>query len=425
MTRRLRRTVLAAATVLALAALPELRGAPPQPGPLDIRGDINGAPFRMVVPAAWNGTLLVFQHAYLDKADHPGEIENRNPQISSTVALRNALLARGYALAGNVRSGWSVEEGLDDVVALQSYFEENVAQPANSILWGECTGGVVVEETAERSGGAFDGYLALCTPGAGSTRLADHFLVVRLAYDVTFGLPISWGTTGAAAHNLDFETEVAPILLAQLGDPANFGRFEFIRLVAGIRGPEITPPPGFYPGLWLDPIFFAATEAGAEIQRRAGGPVAQNIDHTYALTDVEKTYLASLGVDADPLLEAMNARRNIEAPRDSRNYLEQFSDFSGQLRHPLLTVHAVMDELYPVAHESAYRKTVAAARRDDLLVTAYTTGQQFCGVNPTQQLAAIQAIDAWTKTGIRPSPSAFPTALGFKPGFEPPAWPQP
>ena len=425
LTSRSSRKLLATVAVLAVAALTGSTGAVVQPGPLDIRGEMNGAPFRIVVPASWNGTLLVFQRNYTDKADHPGEIEGHNPTISSTAALRDTLLARGYALAGTVRSGWSVEEQLGDGVALVSYFRDNVAKPQIMIMWGECLGGLVVEESAERDGGAFDGYLAICSISAGAPRLADHFLVLRLAYDVAFGMPPAWGTPGYVRNDLDFETEVAPILIPQLGDPANFGLFEFIRLVSGIPGKGITPPPGYFPGGLLDPVFFGATEATAEAERRAGGPLSQNLDHTYALTDTEKAYLATLGVDAEPLLKAMNARRNIKAPPASRNYVEHFAEFSGLIKHPLLTVHAGMDQLYPVAHEAAYKKTIAAAGRENLLLQAYTSGVGFCGVNPTQQFAAIQAIEGWVKTGIRPSPSAFPAALGFVPDFKPPDWPQP
>src|SRR6266567_2642213 len=66
---------------LALVGIAPVRTAiAQQPGPLDISGEINGAPFRIVVPASWNGTLLVFQRGYVDKHDHPWEPpDNRNP----------------------------------------------------------------------------------------------------------------------------------------------------------------------------------------------------------------------------------------------------------------------------------------------------------------------------------------------------------
>src|SRR5262245_49604753 len=70
-------------------------------GPLDVSGEIHGAPYRIRVPENWNGTLLVFAHGYRDKADHPSELENRNPDLAPSPALVAPLLAQGYALAGS------------------------------------------------------------------------------------------------------------------------------------------------------------------------------------------------------------------------------------------------------------------------------------------------------------------------------------
>lgn len=426
---RFARHMISAVGAWALVAIGPVSSAFAQIGPLDVSGEINGAPYRIVIPADWNGTLLVFQRGYTDLADHPGEVDNRNPTITpmGSAAIRDALLAGGYALSGSARktNGASVEDGLDDVVALVSYFRENVARPTRTILWGVSMGGLITLETAERNGGAFDGFLAMCPLGGGASRTVDHFLVLRLAYDVTFGMPGSWGTPGDVRDDLDYEPEVLPILSAQTGDPANFGRFEFLRLVAGIPGSGITPPAGYFPSKLVGLPFFLATEGEAEWERRAGGVIAQNLDHTYTLTDAEKSYLASLGVDADPLLQAMNARRNISGPPKPRNYIRHFADFSGFIKHPVLTVHAFVDEAMPVTAQSAYRNTIAAAERDELLFQVYTTGAGHCAVTTAQTVTAIHAIDEWARTGTRPDPSTFSAASGFIPDFQPPAWPQP
>jgi hypothetical protein len=58
---------------LALAAVISPVFAAEQVGPLDLSGEINGAPYRIVVPSNWNGTLLVYAHGYHDKADHGGK----------------------------------------------------------------------------------------------------------------------------------------------------------------------------------------------------------------------------------------------------------------------------------------------------------------------------------------------------------------
>jgi len=403
-----------------------------QPGPLDLSGEINGAPFRIVVPAEWNGTLIEFVRGLVDKADHQGEIDNRNPTLTpgasdaTRAAVQAALLKKGYALAASARksNGWSVEEGLDDVVALGSYFRETVAMPTSTILWGGSLGSVIVLKTAERNGGVFDGYLTTAGVGAGTSRIWDQALVLRLAYDVAFGMPPAWGTPGDLRDDLDYETEVAPVVVPQMGDPANFARFEFIRLVTGVPASGITSPPALYPAALLD-VFATATEAEAELERRAGGPVAQNITHTYVLTPDEKAYLAGLGLDATPLLDAMNARRTVAAAPESRNYLEHFADYSGLIKRPVLTLHTFLDPLVVVANERAYGDTVAAAGRTGLLAQAYTTGVGHGTFTLAQLLTAVDGIAGWARNGVRPADATFAGELGFLQNFVPPAWPQP
>ena len=65
----------------------------------------------------------------------------------------------------------------------------------------------------------------------------------------------------------------------------------------------------------------------------------------------------------------MNARRNISAPRASRNYAKRFAEYTGRIKTPVLTLHTIIDTI-PVSHESAYRHTVAAAGRNHLLAQA-------------------------------------------------------
>src|SRR5215207_4263593 len=102
-----------------------------QVGPIDVTGEIDGAPYRIVVPAVWNGTLLVYGHGYRDKADHPGEVDNRKADIAPNADVEAALLAQGYALSGSAYkdNGWAVEEGMQDLKNLATYFRVNIAQP--------------------------------------------------------------------------------------------------------------------------------------------------------------------------------------------------------------------------------------------------------------------------------------------------------
>jgi hypothetical protein len=185
--------------------------------------------------------------------------------------------------------------------------------------------------------------------------------------------------------------------------------------------------PGYYPGGLLTNAFFF-TEARGELERRAGGPVAQNLTHTYTIEAADRAYLSALGMSSatiDSLLAAMNARRTISPSPSARNYAEHYATFTGKIKHPVLTLHTVVDTLVPVQHEAAYAGTIAAAGRSNLLHQTYTSGTSHCGFSFAQLATAIAALDAWARTGLAPTAATFPAILGFVPGFVPAPWPQP
>jgi pimeloyl-ACP methyl ester carboxylesterase len=390
-------------------------------------GALGDAPYIIKVPTDWNGTLLVFAHGYRDKADHPGEVDNRSAGASPNPALDAALMAQGYALAGSAYSdnGWAIKEGIHDTKRLTTHFRSLVDRPDRTLIWGFSLGSIVSLALAEQANGLFDGYIAACAVAAGTTRAWDGALAHLLAYKVAFGMPSGWGTPGDVRDDLDFDTEVFPKLLADTADPAYFGKTEFIRLVSHVTAPGTIPPPPVWltPGGFFLNMFFLS-EAHAELERRAGGPVAQNLTHTYTLSAAEKAYLAVLGVDADALLAAMNGEDYLAEP-SARNYARHWADFSGKVKGPVLTLHTRVDTLVPPQHESAYAVTAAEAGRSDSLYQAYTSGEGHCAFTDAQLLTAVAALDSWVTSGTRPTPASFPEALGFLNDYTPPPWSQP
>ncbi len=400
--------------------------------PAELSGELKGAPFRIVVPENWNGTLLVYAHGYRDKADHPGEVDNRNADIAPNPAFEPILLAQGYALAGTAYAdnGWAVEEGIHDLKNLVTHFRGRVGQPEHTIIWGFSMGTVIAFESMEKYGSFYDGALAGCAVGAGATQSWDSAGDLMLAYDTVFGMPAAWGNPGNVRDDIDFDTEVLAKLFPELSSPLNFPKFEFIRLVGGTPGRGITPPPppAFYPNWVITDVFFA-TEARAELERRARGAVTQNLDRNYNLTDAERAYLMGLGLPGaviDNWLLAMNGGRIYSAPNRSRNYLERNANYTGEINKPVLTLHTLIDPLVTVTQEREYLETVTNAGRTQFLYQAYTNGNGHCNFTPNQLSAALFAITNWVENGIPPSSVNFPAALGFlPPTFVPPPMNQP
>lgn len=417
--------------ILALVFLIVSARAARQIGPIDASGEINGAPYRIVVPAVWNGTLLIYGHGYRDKADHPGEVDNRNADIAPSGTLANVLLAQGYALAGSAYrdNGWEVEGGIQDLKDLTVYFRDTYTKPDRSIVWAFSMGTVIAFKSMERFGGIYDGALCGCAVGAGATQSWDSAGDLALAYETVFGFPGTWGVVGDIRDDIDFETEVFPKLLTEVSSPANFPKYEFIRLVTGTPGRGIIPPPppAFFPG-WLFTDMFFATEARAELERRAGAAFIQNLDRNYDLTPAERAYLNGFGIPSiviDSWLQTMNASRTISPPNFSRNYVEHNANYNGKIKHPVLTMHTVVDPLVTVSQEYEYAQTVAKAGRGHLLKQTYTNGNGHCSFTGPQLITAVNAINSWVTSGNTPPDSGFPAAIGFVPGFVPPPMNQP
>ena len=175
-------------------------------------------------------------------------------------------------------------------------------------------GSVVAANLAENSD-LYDGVIPACFVGAGAPRAFDSGIGLTVAYDAVFGFPEAWGTPGDVRDDLDFDTEVLPVLGSQVFanplDPtaglnlANAGLFTFIQMVSGL------PAEDFFSD-WLFTDMYFSTEARAEMERRAGGAAAGNVGHVYSLGADDRAVLAGLGLDAatvDGLLATMNGPR--------------------------------------------------------------------------------------------------------------------
>ncbi len=386
------------------------------PLPADLQGELDGAAYRILVPANWNGTLLVYQHGY-------GEYVSP-PALAPLTADVTTLFNQGYALAASTfpGTGWTVKEGMQSTVALTSLFKDTIGQPNRTIVWGKSMGGLMTLGTIEKFHGIYDGAVSLCSPAAGTPRRFDLALDIALAYAVAFGWPSTWGSPGDIPDDINFFTpDVQGRIVANLV-PGKKGLWEFIRLVTGLPV-NLTVANSYYaPANLRATNMYFAIAVRAELEHRAGGPIAENIGRVYSLTNEEKTYLAGLGVaNVDQLLAQMNAQTTYVADRNARNYVEHYVDPSGHIRRPVLTMHVIDDALAVPNHAAAYRDAVDRAGNANLLVQTFTNGVGHCAFTTQQDVAAIAAMAYWLDTGIRPDNSFF-GAPGFDLGYAPPPW---
>lgn len=389
--------------------------------PLDLVETLDGARYKIRVPANWNGTLLVYvQGTKVTSNPEPAVV----PPVSvgSQPSLEDTLLARGYALAASDAGvvDMQAKESVQDSLALTAYFRGRVGDPKRVIIWGTSLGGAASLKMIEDYPRTFDGAIATCAPAAGFPRGMDRNLDFSVAYAATFGWPADkWGPVGDLRDGLIFGVDVMPNANVLKADGSNRGGWEFIRVVLGIGTDAFwgTNPVYGQPGWLLN--LFQATATRALVESYAAGPFTQNLNHQYTLTSAEKNYLAGLGVDPDELLSRMNAMTNIQAAPFAREYVERYGGLRGLLRRPVITIHNTADNLADVRHEAEYRAQVEWWGASDRLVQTFVKSPGHCVFTSAQLLAALEAMDLWLDSGTRPDATAFPTALNFDNSFVP------
>ncbi|MCU0523090.1 MAG: hypothetical protein MUF84_20685 [Anaerolineae bacterium] len=414
-----RRTHGVVLIVLVLALLlPTSTGLAEPEYPLELEGVLKGAPYIIRVPENWNGKLLVFVSP---KAD-----------FDAAFLAEDELLMRGYALAAT--AGRSVGVAMDEITLdakyLTDFFMQKVGKPERTVVYGISAGGIITLLSMEKFPGTYDAGIPMCAPAAGVTRNIALRFSIALAYDAAFGWPASWGLVEDLRDDLNFVTDVRPTLLPQVLNPANFARWEFVRLandlpLAGYYTNPF-PWPDLPPGVIMQMLF--ATDQRVQWEVAAGGRVSQNVGYVYSLSDAEKAYLQGLEstLDLDAMLAQMNAMTGIQAEPRALAYLSRVGEHSGRVHGPILMAHNALDAIAPVEHTTEYANLMASVGTQDLLTRVYVGSMPgHCNFTKEQVLAMFDAVDAWLETGNAPGPEAFPGELGFAQGFEPGPWPQP
>jgi pimeloyl-ACP methyl ester carboxylesterase len=421
--------------------------------------------YRMLVPkSGWNGTLLMYARGTVstllfDKEsglpifDDPSGI----PKVGVTPmtnlpgdslgdndandALEKGLLKEGFALAASDYRydkrfadqgllSWVVQDGVIDTAALtleaHRLLHRDYGPVSRTLLWGRSQGSLVAIKLMESAPWLFRGVVTGGTVGAGATRNWDQGLTAALAFDVALGWDSkNWGSVGGGdiPAGISFNRDVAPGLLRLLENPNNFGRFEFIRLVTGAPDIGYYPVSGWETFNWLfaQMLFMTEVRGDLESAAKAGGAICQNLNRTYSLSDDQKAYLKSLGVDADDLLQQMNARPKYRANRAARRYLKENYDIKGWDLSPLISMHTTVDGLVLPANESALANKVKIPRN---LVQVYVDAAGHCAFTANQWETAVDNLVKWLDTGVRPTKDDFPTDEHFDPDYIPPSWPR-
>jgi pimeloyl-ACP methyl ester carboxylesterase len=134
--------------------------------------DMNKSKYEIIMPAKFNGTLMVYSHGIRYNVNLPaipvvapkGSLIDYSPAVSPSEEVTAALLAQGFALAGaGVQTqGWNLEEGVEAALHVLTIARDRYPKISKVVTWGNSLGGLTAQALAEQMPGAVDAAAPMC-----------------------------------------------------------------------------------------------------------------------------------------------------------------------------------------------------------------------------------------------------------------------
>ncbi len=410
--------------LLAAAALHA--GAAPAPCPAGLPEgtrcasgrDEAGAFWWAAVPKDWDRHVLVL-HAHGGPELGPPKAERSAEDLQRWKVMVRA----GWAWAGSTyrQGGVVVHAAAEDTERLRKRFAEEFGAPRFTLLHGQSWGASVAATAAQLYPQSWDAVLLTSGVLGGGSRSYDFRLDLRVVWQVV-------------CHNHPRPGETAYPLWQGLPQGATMTRAELNRRVDECTG-----------------LGHPAAERSAEQQQRLKTlldtiriPERSLAGHlawgTFHFQDIAwnraggRSVFGNMGVQyrGSPDDAALNEKvQRYRADPAARAAFAADTDPTGDIRRPVLTVHAIDDPVAFVELESTWAETMAAAGRADRLVQTFTDDHEHSYLSDVQYVAAAQSLVAWAEGGPKPTPdsvaercAALQRTWGaecrFRPDYRPP-----
>ena len=339
-----------------------------------------GAGYRIEVPAAWNGELVLYAHGFrgggleLTVSNHP---------------IRRWLVEHGYAWAASsyATNGYDVTQGVKDTHDLGTRFNGLVANPSRTYFTGTSMGGHITGVAIEQYRNAYDGAMPMCGV-MGDNKLFDYFADNHLVAHAIAGIDVPYPFPS------NYSTTIVPQLRALFGAPfpttlTALGQ-KYANVVENLSGGD-------------RPMFdqayrFSATGGNFLFQQGAGQPGSRtNIDTVYQ-------------IDSDPALSSdeialNNAVRRIDVRPNARREegLAGVPAISGDFTMPVLSMHTLGDLFVPFSMEQIYARRAAANGNANRLVTRAIRDINHCGFSTAEMERGFADLVNWVENGVKPA----------------------
>jgi len=149
--------------------------------PVEDTGTLADAPYRIDIPADWNGELVMLAHGF-EPVGVPRETPwPADPATSMFTSARYAVAQSGYAT-----QGWAVRDAIADSERLRAHFVQRHGQPEKTWMVGFSMGGGIAIATLEQQAAYYDGALSLCGANLPGDVLANALFTSLVAFDALF-----------------------------------------------------------------------------------------------------------------------------------------------------------------------------------------------------------------------------------------------
>ena len=377
------------------------------------------APYSMMVPANFNGTVYLYSHGYRPNVPVPAGIPGyggytvtNTPQPGPNATVIGALLAKGYGVVGSgfARQGWNADSAIKTNVELVGIFKKQFTKTTKVVAWGESLGGFITQALAEQYPNLFKAAAPLCmasdiTPLM--TMAGDALWGIKTFFDPTIkGGNYSAGAAGYAEAMGDLVkvfTAIGSLQAAFAANPTapawpatskvpdaikaipSRSALVMVALMSGIPMQsahfDSTSAPSVLPAasqtsfqLAINPAFAAlenvanaaalAVLATHDLELQAGGAVFDNTATDYAARITEEQYIWSSALSGNSgiagLASVLAASPRAKADPAAVAKLKTLASHSGKVEIPTILFTGVADPVTVAGNQQSVADKYAA-----------------------------------------------------------------
>ncbi|MXO58441.1 alpha/beta hydrolase [Altererythrobacter salegens] len=379
-----------------------------------------GAEWSAIVPAGWNGILLLHSRGYSASAGSPEPAPRQ---------YQEKLLAQGYALAASNygAGGWALAEAVPAQEATIAAFAKRYGKPKEVIAYGFSMGGLVTTALAEKPTPSIDGAISFCGSIGGSIGMMNMGLDGAFTFKTLLAPTSAIELVGVADDRANGALVQAAVQDAK-ASAAGRARLVLAATLGGI--PAWVPAmAGESPGDRQDREVDALIKAfpmgiflpRSEQEQRTGIGYSWNegIDYSALLArsgreDFVRSVYRSAGLDLAQDLEKLAQAPRIHPEQGAVDYMTKNYVPTAVPRIPMLAVQNLGDFVTSPSLQESYAERATPG----MFKSLYLPQAGHCTFSADQMLDAISIVERRMRRG------AWPKEIGKDVDLKPPPMPR-